>query len=123
MTRTGPADVVMPACRRTAPARRVPARPASRELASRELASRRPATGAPAIVRAVFPRGESFKPAVGSSSVLARRATPPRLRAPAHPLNSYLLKRPAAALSGCSFDPGRDMLCILTSPPQWLQWP
>jgi len=41
----------------------------------------------------------------------------------AHPLYLYLPEWPAVALPGWSIDPGRDMLCILTSPPRWLQWP
>ena len=41
----------------------------------------------------------------------------------AYPLYLYLREWPAAALPGCSIDPGRDMLCIHTSPPPWLQWP
>jgi hypothetical protein len=133
MTRTGPADVVMPAFRRTAPGRPVLTRPRSRELVSA-----RPANGRPAVARAVFPAEESVKPVPGWRPARPRQPRPAELRSrhrrggsprptgpglPAHPLYLYLLKRPAVALSGCPFDPGRDMLCILTSPPRWLQWP
>jgi hypothetical protein len=133
MTRTGQADVVVPAGRRTVPGRRASTRPGSRELVSS-----RPAAGAPAIVRAVFPGGEFFKPDPGRPPARARRPRPagppprhPRVRPlrpqcsrpPADPLYLYLLKRPAVALYECPVDPGRDKLCILTSPPRWLQWP
>ena len=133
MTRIGPGEVAMPACKRTPPRRPALARPSSRELA---LA--RPAPGAPAIARHVFPGEESFKPGPGQLTARSRQLRlagqltrpwrigapcPQGFRLPAHPLYLYQLKRPAVALSGCSFDPGRDMLCILTSPPRWLQWP
>jgi hypothetical protein len=133
MTRTGPGDVAMPAWRRTPPRRSALTRPSSRELVSAC-----PAPGMLAIARAVFPGEESFKPGPGRLTARPRRlrppgrlarhrrigaAGPPCSRLPAHPLYLYLLKRPAVALSGCPFDPGRDMLCILTSPPRWLQWP
>jgi hypothetical protein len=39
-----------------------------------------------------------------------------------HPLYSYLPQRHTARLSGSSFDPGRDVLCILISPLPWHQW-
>jgi hypothetical protein len=133
MTRTGPGYVTVPACRHTPPRRPAPTRPGSRKLV---LA--RSAPGAPAIARAVFPGEEPFKPGparltgrprwlrpAGQLARHRRIAAPgrPCSRAPAHPLYLYLLKRPATAPSGSSFDPGRDMLCILTSPPRWLQWP
>ena len=144
MTRPGPADVVMPACRHAAPGRPVLPRPGpcdprrSRGLIPIRLFSVWPATGVPTIVRAVFPGGGLFKPVSGrfparpgrpGSAGLSPRLRPAgMLRPPCsgsspHPLYLYLLKRRAAALSGCLFDPGRDMLCILTSPPRWLQWP
>jgi hypothetical protein len=117
MTRTGPTDVVMPACRRT-----VPGRPVLNWPGSRGLPSVPPAPGVPDVARAVFPGEESVKPVPGR---LPARPGRPRLAGPlpVHPLYLYLLKRPAVALPGCPFDPGRDMLCILTSPPRWLQWP
>jgi hypothetical protein len=133
MTRTGPAYVAMPACRHT-PSRR----PALTRPSFCEVFFARPATGAPPIARAVFLGEKSFKPGPGRLTAWPRRLRPvgraPRRRRigvprplcsrlPAHRLYLYLLKRPAVALSGCSFDPGRDMLCILTSPPRWLQWP
>ena len=133
MTRIGPGDVAVPSCRRTPPRR-----PALTRPRSRELAFARPAPGVPAIARAVFPGEESFKPGPGRLTTRPRQLhlagqltrpwrigapCPPGFRLPAHPLYLYQLKRLAVALSGCSFDPGRDMLCILTSPPRWLQWP
>jgi len=137
MTRTGLADVVMSACGHDAAGRPVPARPGFRELVSVW-----PASGEPTVVRAVFPGPASFKPAFYRTPEAHPPARPPAMpphrpvRAPgpprppcprpsslAYPLYLYLLEWPAAAPPGCSIDPGRDMLCILTSPPRWLQWP
>ena len=138
MTRTGPADVAVSACGHAAARRPVPSRPGFGELVSVWPASREPT-----VVRAVFPGSASFKPASyrmpGRSPRLqpggpmpprrpVRAPGPPRPPCPrsssrAYPLYLYLLEWPAAALPGCSIDPGRDMLCILTSPPRWLQWP
>jgi hypothetical protein len=133
MTRTGPGDVTVPACRHTPLRRPAPTRPSSRKLVFAW-----PASGAPAIARAVFPGEEPFKPGPGLLTARPRWLRPagqlarhrriaapgrPCSRPPAHPLYLYLLKRPATAPSESSFDPGRDMLCILTSPPRWFQWP
>jgi hypothetical protein len=141
MTRTGPADVVLPACRHAAARPQVLARSGPcgpREPVPARLVSVRSAAGAPNVVRAVFPGETLFKPASGRLPARPRRlgpaGLPPQPRhagmprppcsgSPPHPLYLYLLKRPAVALSRCLFDPGRDMLCILTSPPRWLQWP
>lgn len=132
MTRIGPGEAAMPACRRTPPRRPALTRPRSGELIVARSA------GAPAYARALFPGEESFKPGPGRLTARPRRLRlggqltrhprtgapcPPCFRLPAHPLYLYLLKRPAVALSGCPSAPGRDMLCILTSPPRWLQWP
>ena len=62
-------------------------------------------------------------PPTGSAPVSSLNPRPPCSGPGPHPLYWYLPKRPAVALSGCPSDPGRDMLCILTSPPRWLQWP
>ena len=135
MTRTGPADVAVSACGHAAARRPVPARPGVRELVSLW-----PASGEPTLVRAVFPRSACFKPALDrvpgrSRGLPSARPTPPHrpVKTPgppcprpswiADPLYLYLREWPAAAPPGCSVDPGRDMLCILTSPPRWLQWP
>jgi hypothetical protein len=138
MTTTGPADVVVSACGHAEAARPVLARHGFRELVCIW-----PAAGEPTLVRAVVPRSACFKPAFdrlpGRSRGLrlcgpvppyrpVRAVGPPRPSCPrrpwiAYPLYLYLLERPAAALPGCSIDPGRDMLCILTLPPRWLQWP
>ena len=141
MTRPGPADAVMPAWRHAAAGRPVLTRPglcASRGPVPLRFASVRPAIGVPTIVRAVFPGEALFKPPPGRHPVRPGQRSPagllPRPR-PAgmprppcsgprpHPLYLYLPKRPAGAPSGGLFDPGRDMLGILTSPPRWLQWP
>jgi hypothetical protein len=143
MTSTGPADVVMAVCSRAVAGPLVPARPGFRELVSVW-----PASGEPTVVRAVFPGSASFKPAfkpandpmTGPSRTRQPNPRPPASTQPhrpaqapgtpchrssplAHPLYLYLLEWPAVALPGWSIDPGRDMLCILTSPPRWLQWP
>ena len=135
MTTTGPANVVMAACSHAVADPLVPARPGFRELVSVW-----PASGEPTLVRAVFPRPACFKPAFDrvpgrSRGLQSARPMPPHrsARAPgppcprpswiANPLYLYLREWPAAALPGCSIDPGRDMLCILTSPPRWLQSP
>jgi len=128
MTSTGPPDFVMSACGNAKSSRPVLARPGSRE---RPCA--RPAAREPAVARAVFPGKAVVKPASGRPRSAGpmprtqRAGTPsrpcPRPPALAHPLYLYLLKWRAAALSGSSFDPGRVMLCICTSPPRWLQWP
>ena len=140
MTRTGPADVVMPACGRTASGARP--RPALARPCSRALVCAWPASREPSYARAVFPGVASFKPASGRLAGRSRRLGPaclppgrrcvtewhlphslcPQSPALAHPLYLYLHKWHAAALDGCSFDPGRDMLCILFSPPR-PQWP
>jgi hypothetical protein len=145
MTTTGPADVVMAACSHAVAGLLVSAPPGFCELVSLW-----PASGEPTVVRAVFPGPASFKPAVdrttGRSPLRRPNPRPPAstqphrthqphrpTRAPgppcprssplAHRLYLYLLEWPAVALPGWSIDPGRDMLCILTSPPRWLQWP
>ena len=142
MTSTGPADVVMAACSHAVAGSLVPARPGFPELVSVW-----PASGEPTVVRAVFPGSASFKPAVNPKTGPSRTRQPdhrppastqihqphrparapgppcPRPSSLAHPVYLYLRERPAAALPGCSSDPGRDMLCPLTSPPRWLQWP
>ena len=113
MTSTGPADVGVSARGRATP-------------------------GRPVLARAVFPGFASSKPALGRLASRSRRLRPTlprpqqqhvRARRPpgppalANPLYLYLLEWPAAAPPGYPFDPGRVMLCILTSPPRWLQWP
>ena len=137
MTRTGPADVVMLAYHRTVPGWPVPARPDSHEPGSGRVGCRESAFAA-----TFFPGSASFKPThprfAGRSGRLrpscpprprhaqtARSPHPPCPRKPAlaHPLYLYLLERHTTPISGWSFDPGRDILCILTSPPPWLQWP
>ena len=138
MTTTGPAGVVMAACSPAVAGPLVSARPGFRELVSAW-----PASGEPTVVRAVFPGSVYFKPAVDRMTGRSRARQPdPRppasaqphrpARAPgppcprssplAHPPCLYLLEWPAVALPEWSIDPGRDMLCILTS-PRWLQWP
>jgi hypothetical protein len=138
MTSTGPADVVVSAYDRITPGWPAFARPASREPGSDSAGCREP-TVAPA----VFPGSASGKlgnhrlagrsvrlrpvcpPLRPQRARVARPPHPPCLRQPvlAHPLYLYLLGRHTAPTYGWSFDPGRDILCILISPPRWLQWP
>ncbi len=135
MTRTGPADVVMPARHSTVTGRPVLARPGSGESGS-DWAGRR----GPAFDRHAFPGSAFGKPThhqLAGRSDRLRSARPPRARAAhpphpryprrlalTHPLYLYLLGWRAASVYGWSSDPGRDILCILTtSPPRWLQWP
>jgi hypothetical protein len=137
MTRTGPADVVMSACDHTAPGWPTPGQPSSREPGSDWAGCRRPA-----FARAAFTGSAPPKPAhhrlAGRASRLrpvcppppqharaAHKPHPPCPQRPAlvHPLYLYLLGWHTAPLYGWSFDPGRDILCILISPPRRLQWP
>jgi len=126
MTRRGPAYFVMSGRHRAVSRQPVLARPGSCALISG-----RPALARLAAVGVAFPGSAFFKPAVGRScgprqapqSLRPQHATTgrsPCRRPPAHPPYLYLLEWPAAQPG--SFDPGRDMLCILTS-PQWHQWP
>jgi hypothetical protein len=137
MTRTGPADVAMSACSSASASRPVLARPGFRELVSV-----RPLSHEPTVVRAVFPGSASRKPGFCRLAGRSRQAPSyppishrpvwvpghprpscPRSPALAYPIYLYLPEWPGTASPGSSVDPGRDMLCILTSPPRWLQWP
>ena len=103
----------------------VPRRPAvTRESACAQgsVVSREPARA----------RGLADRPAVVPCRPgLARPARPwprtvlrqPRRPVPEHRLYLYLTQRHAATLYDWSFDPGRDILCILISPSRWHQWP
>ena len=139
MTRTGPAGVAMSACGHASVGRPVLARPA--------WVSVWPLSHEPIVVGAVFPGSAPFKPAFGRWSGRSGRPRPhpppqspamlphrpvrasgrrppcPPPSALAHPLYLYLPERAGTAVPVGSFDPGRDMLCTLTSPPPWLQWP
>jgi hypothetical protein len=134
MTRTGPGDVVMPACHRT-----VPARCGSRQLGSGWGGRRETAFAGTAVPRSASPkpahprsdrRSGRLRPVCPpwrQRAQTARRLHPPCPRQPAlaHPLYLYLLGRHTTSICGWSFDPGRDILCIFTftSPLRWLQWP
>jgi hypothetical protein len=124
MIRAGIADVVMLACDLTTPGRPVIGRLASANrtpagLAAMSRPSRHP----------VRPRSNLSRPAVrpvcpplGASARLY--GTPPHLPlALAHPLYSYLPGQHGAPRYEWPVDPGRDILCLLISPPRWLQWP
>jgi hypothetical protein len=138
MTRTGPADIVVSAYDHTVPNWPVFARPSSREPGSGSAGCRESA-----IAGAVVPGSASFKLAnyrlAGRSGRLGpacpasrpkrvRVARPPRPPCPrprvrARPVYLYLPGWHTAPIYGWSFDPGRDILCILISPPRRLQWP
>src|SRR5271166_2820298 len=150
MTRTGPADVVMSAYDLTASGRSVIGLLGSGLLGSGLLGSGLLGSGLlgsgwagcrqSAFARAPFPGPPSFKPAhhrlADRSGRLRPVCPPPRPQsaraahsphppppAQAHSLYAYLPGWHTAPLYGWSFDPGRDILCILLSPPRWLQWP
>jgi hypothetical protein len=105
----------MSACGRASPSRPVLVRPGLREPVSVW-----PLSHGLTVVGAVFPGSAALKPA---SCRLAGRSRQPRSSTLTHSPYSHLPEWPGTAIPGSSFDPGRDMLCILTSPPQWLQWP
>jgi hypothetical protein len=94
MTRTLAADAVMSACDRSASGCPAPA------VRSGRLRSARP-------------------PLIPQRTPVPQPCQP----MPEHRLYLYLFQWHAATLFGCSFDPGRDVLCILTSPRRWLRWP
>ena len=145
MTRTSAADAVMSACDRAASGRPAPAlaRPVSR--GSCPSRGSYPSSGlCPSPGSCPSPHGsyasrasacvrrDSCAPAVPSGRL--RRARPPltpqragvprpRQLRPVHRLYLYLPQWHTATLFGCSFDPGRDVLCTLNSPRRWLQWP
>ena len=144
MTRTLAADTVMSACDRTASGRPAPALvpPVSPE----PYPSRGPyaargsyAPGGPYAARGPYPsrgsacvRRASCPPAVRSGRLRPARPPliPPRAEVPRHGqpvpvfrVYLYLSQWHAVTLFGCSFDPGRDVLCLVTSPRRRLQWP
>jgi hypothetical protein len=138
MTSTGLADVTMSACGHASASRPVLAQPGFRELVSV-----RPLSHEPTVARAVFPslvfskpvscrppgrlrRAQMYPPKPPHRPVRESGSPRPPCRRPhalAHPVYLYLPEWPGTAVSVSSFDPGRDMLCTLTSPPRWLQWP
>lgn len=143
MTRTGPGDVGVPACRRTVPgwpsppglARTNPAPATNRALAGSAVVSRPFAgTALPGSASSNLPITGSPVGLVGSGRPARRGLSAPirHARRTRHVRVSprwhfrftlYLLGRHATPIYGCSFDPGRDILCLITSPPRWLQWP
>jgi hypothetical protein len=68
------------------------------------------------------PRGPVVTPQQAVPRPGAAGTSCPRPPVLVHPLYSYLPQRHTARLSGSSFDPGRDVLCILISPLPWHQW-
>jgi hypothetical protein len=131
MISTGPADVVMFACDLITPGRPVIGRPSFREQDSDRAGCHEPAVAA-----ILFRSSASLKPRPTDRSGRLRPVCPSRepqrvrtARPPhpppaqAHPLYLYLLGWHSASLYGWSFDPGRDILCLLISPPRRLQLP
>jgi hypothetical protein len=129
MTRTGPTDVVMPACGRAADG------PVSVPTAFRAPGSVRRTPRASVAADPVFLRVAPVKHASGRLTGRCGRFRPASQRSrcprvseqhcstsPAHRIYPHVLRRRAAALYGCSVAPGRDVLCTLSSPP-WPQWP
>jgi hypothetical protein len=131
MTRTGPADVVMSACHLTAPGRPVIGRPSFRKQDSNRAGCHEPAVAA-----ILFPGSALLKSRLTDRSGRLRPVCPPLGAsarpygnpphpppAQAHPLHLYLLGWHSVPLYGWSSDPGRDILCLLISPPRLPQWP
>jgi hypothetical protein len=110
MTRTGPADAVMSACARTGSNWSAFARPVSHGPASVTPAARS------CQLRPVRPRLQRQR--AGAPHQLC-----PGQPAPVHPLYLDLLLWHAPTHFGWSFDPGRDVLCMLILPLRWPQWP
>jgi hypothetical protein len=117
MTRTLAADAVMSACARIASRR--PARARGRHVSRRSAYVRRASHG----TAATSCRFGPGRPALPHQHAAASHPPCPRQPVHIHPLYLYLLERHAATHCGWSFDPGRDILCILISPLRWLQWP
>ncbi len=102
MTRTLVADVTMSACGHAG---------SGRPTAAAEW----PAPRRPAVTRQHAVPRLPCEPAVPPQQAVPRPGA-------AGTLYPYLLQRHSARLSGSSFDPGRDVLCILISPLPWHQW-
>jgi hypothetical protein len=116
MTWTAAADAVVPACPRAAAA--CPASPhiaAARPAAARAgvlctaTAVTGPTPGRP---------GTAQRAASELAGALRQRKVMYVL-----PLHRHLLRGDAATLAGWPSDPGRDVLCLLTSPPRWPRSP
>ena len=129
MTRTGPTDAVMPTCTRIADG------PVSALIAFRAPGSVWCTPREPTSARPVFPRVALVNHAcgrfagrpgrfwsAGQGSRCPRVSEQKFLGSPTHRIYLCLLKHRAAALYGSSVDPGRDMLCTLST-PRWTQWP
>ena len=107
MTRTRTADAVMSACARMAS--RPPACALARPVSRRSAYVRRASRG----TAATSCRFEPGRPPVPLQPTMTSYSPCPRQSVHVRPLYLYLLERLAATHSGWSFDPGRDILCIL----------
>jgi hypothetical protein len=62
-------------------------------------------------------------PCLSARPAPARRcAATAQARVRARLLHRHLLRGNVATLTGWPSDPGRDVLCLLTSPPRWFHW-
>jgi hypothetical protein len=128
MTRTGPADVGMSACHGAATGRPVLARPRCHESAFVRVGFPGSVSGKPAHHRLAGRSGRLWSAYPPQRPQRGRAACPPHSRhqrqpALTHPVYLYLPGWHAASVYEWSFDPGRDILCMLSSPPRRLQWP
>jgi hypothetical protein len=113
MTWTAAADAVMSAC---PPA--VAARPG---LACVRVPAHDPGF-VPATARR--PASHSRRPDHARPPVLHDPVGAPQRRKPGYVrlLHRHPLRGGVATLAGWPSDPGRDVLCLLTSPPRWFRW-
>ena len=134
MTRTGLVHLVTPACARTVPYRPVRAQvrpcgpgrvlPAAR-AAHPGCFPRRSTPFKPAARRLAFRscRPRSVRPPLPCQRAWELHAPCPRPPALSHRLNLQMLRWRSAPLYACSRDPGRDILCLLSSALRRLRWP
>jgi hypothetical protein len=129
MTRTVVADAAMSACAHAASARPAPIPvwpvPGEPAVSRGSAVSREPACarGVPGRLAARSYRlGPARQPLPPQRAEMPRPPYP-RQPVPVHPLYLYLPQWHVATIFGWSFDPGRDILCILILPLRWLQWP
>jgi hypothetical protein len=110
MTRTRTADAAMSACARAASGRRIPG-PATTPMACLpQVGPVRRASHRPAVRSR---RRGLARPPLLPQCAWAPGPSCPRQPVHVHPLYLYLLRWHAATPYEWSFDPGRDILCIL----------
>jgi hypothetical protein len=120
MTWTAAADVVMPACARAAAACA-----ASPHIASLHTVTPGPVPAVGRRPAACRPVGRRGRPGGVRPPLLCHPAGALEQRRPPYvlPPHRHLLRCDVAMLAGWPSDPGRDVLCLLTSPPRWFPSP